>query len=356
MKLRRMLLLLLVVGLCVTAPAVAEEETGPEADVKALMKEAKKLGAKGQLPLAWWDLDRRFDAARKEGADEGSWYRLSRDATLLRNRAAFIDEMRKKRSGMEALLGRFDQALDEIASLYGLANVPVLTGSARAADLIAQLDAENLRRQVVVDSLQISNRRLSESMGGWAVSQDSLITALQMEIRVLRHELWETELRVGVAEADRSAAETTLSRRQHRADLIAQVRTSFSPQEAEALLTTTGDLVLRVHGLAFAVGSAEVQLNQDDLLSRLAQAISHFPNAPVRVEGHTDNTGGRDANLRLSRRRAETVAALLADLLGRKIGTFAIAGFGPDRPVALNSTYAGRALNRRIDVVISTTY
>lgn len=356
MKLRKLLLLLLIVNLAGVIPALAEEKTGPEAEVKALMDEAKKLGAKGQLPLEWWDLNNRFKTAKDEGADEGTWYRLTRDATLLRNRAAFIDEMRKKKSGMEALLGRFDQALDEIAALYGLTNVPVLTGSARAADLIAQLDDENFRRQVVVDSLQVSNRRLSESMGGWAVSQDSLITALQMEIRVLRHELWETELRVGVAEADRSAAETTLNIRQQRADTIARVRSSFTPQEAEALLTTTGDLVLRVHGLAFDVGSAEVKLNQDDLLIRLAQAIGYFPHAPVRVEGHTDNTGGREANLRLSRRRAETVAALLADLEGRKLESIATAGYGPDRPVALNSTPEGRALNRRIDVVISTTY
>jgi outer membrane protein OmpA-like peptidoglycan-associated protein len=112
-------------------------------------------------------------------------------------------------------------------------------------------------------------------------------------------------------------------------------------------------VVLRVHGIAFGVGSAQVRAGQDDLVARLADAIALFPGAAVRVEGHTDDTGGRDANLRLSRRRAETVAVLLADRLGRAAESLATDGFGPDRPVALNSTPEGRALNRRIDVVIA---
>jgi len=162
---------------------------------------------------------------------------------------------------------------------------------------------------VQVDSLTVANRRLTESVGGQAAAQDSLITALRVEVSSLRQKLWETELRAGVAEADRSAAESVLTRRQQREDAIDQVRAEFSPAEAEISLTAAGELVLRVHGLAFAVGSARVQAGQDDLLARLAGAIARFPG-------------------------------------------FTVDGHGPDRPVALNATPAGRALNRRIDVVI----
>jgi outer membrane protein OmpA-like peptidoglycan-associated protein len=57
--------------------------------------------------------------------------------------------------------------------------------------------------------------------------------------------------------------------------------------------------------------------------------------------------------LRLSRRRAETVARRLEGELGLATESIPTEGFGPDRPVAPNSTSAGRAKNRRIDVVIS---
>ena len=334
------------------APAAWSQDDG-SARVGALLDQAKSLGAKGQLPTAWWDLDQRYGEARKGGADAATWAALESDARRLVNQATFIEEMRSRKSGMEAMLGRFDQALVEIGALYGVAPGPELTGTAAARDLLERLDAENLRRQVLIDSLTISNRQLSELAGGRAAGRDSLLAALQVDVSRLRQRLWETELRAGVAEADRSAAETVLTGKQQREAAVAAVRAMFTPAEAEILQTGSGDLLLRVHGLDFAVGSASLQADQTDLVDRLADAVRLFPGAPVRLEGHTDDTGARDANLRLSRRRAESVAAALAGRLGLDVSVFATEGYGPDRPVALNATPEGRALNRRIDVVIS---
>lgn len=334
------------------APPAAAQDQDPGTEVARLLERAKDLGAKGQLPTAWWDLDERVKRARSDGADAATWADLARDARRLVNQAAFVEEMRRRKSGMEALLGRFDQALAEIGALYGVAPAPELTGTEAARDLIARLDAHNLRRQVRLDSLTIANRSLVETVGGRAAVQESLLTALQVEVSSLRQRLWETELRAGVAEADRSAAETVLGAKQEREAAVARVRAMFTPAEAEVMQTAAGELVLRLHGIAFAVGSANLGAGQDGLVGRLAEAVALFPGAPVRIEGHTDDTGARDANLRLSRRRAETVAAVLAQRLGRDAADFATAGVGPDRPVALNSTPEGRALNRRIDVVI----
>lgn len=332
--------------------AADEPSPSPSARVESLMKEAKDLGAKGQLPTAWWDLDERVKKAREGNAGPETWAALESDARRLVNQAAFVDEMRKRKSGMEALLGRFDQALAEIGALYGVAPGPELSGTDAARDLVAKLDRANLRRQVTADSLVVANRRLTETVGGRAAAQESLITALKIEVSSLRKQLWETELRAGVAEADRSAAETVLTAKQQREESVARVRAMFTPAEAEILQTGEGDLVLRVHGIDFAVGSASLRSGQDDLVARLADSVALFPEAAVRIEGHTDDTGSRDANLRLSRRRAEAVAGVLAERLGGDPARFATEGFGPDRPVALNATPEGRALNRRIDVVI----
>jgi len=123
--------------------------------------------------------------------------------------------------------------------------------------------------------------------------------------------------------------------------------------DGEILLTADGSVVLRVYGIAFGVGSANLQKGQESLVDKLAEAILLFPDSDVMVEGHSDNTGTRDANLQLSRRRAETVARLLEGKLSWQDQTILTEGVGPDRPIANNDTSKGRAHNRRIDVVIS---
>jgi outer membrane protein OmpA-like peptidoglycan-associated protein len=334
--------------------ALAQEgEVGPGAAIHELMGQAKKLGAKGQLPHTWWNLDSRLDAAEKSGATAEQWALLETEARRLVNAAAFIKEMRSQKSGMEALLGRFDQALEEIGTLSGVEMDPVLSGTDLARDLVDKMNEENLQRQFLVDSLTVTNRRFTELVGGRTAAQDSLITALQVEVSSLRRQLWETELRVGVAEADRSAAESVLTKKQEHDAAIGAVRSLFTAEEGEVLIASTGEVVMQVYGISFSVGSASLSAGQDDLVDKIVAAIQIFPAAEVSVEGHTDDTGGHDANLRLSRRRAETVARLLEQKLGRGEQSIATEGFGPDKPIALNSSAEGRAMNRRIDVVVA---
>ncbi len=347
--------LTLIVGLTASLAVAQADQGDPDriSELRAGMSLAKKAGAKGQLPGAWWNLDKRLDDAEKNGATDEQWQQLDVDVQRLQNAAEFIARLRKQKSGMEALLGRFDQALHEIGALYGLAPDPRLSGTPAAQDLLEQLNSQNLQRQILVDSLTVTNRRLRSMVETKVIYQDSMITALQVEVSALHQKLWETELRAGVAEADRSAAESVLSRKQQREEAIAGLRSSLAADEGEILLTPEGAIVMRVFGISFGVGSADLKAGQQPLITKVAAAVRLFPGAELRVEGHTDDTGSREANLRLSRRRAETVARVLEKELGLAAETISTEGFGPDRPLAPNSTAEGRARNRRIDVVIS---
>jgi OmpA-OmpF porin, OOP family len=344
--------LLLAMALSLGTGFAQEAETSPFEELKDLQDQAKKLGAKSHLPMAWRQLDSHLGFAEDNGATDAQWEKIREEATLLLNQAEYLDQIRKKKNHLETLLGRFDQALLEIASLHGLKLDPVMTGSPQAEALLEQLTRRNLTRQVAIDSLSVANRQLNEMVGGKVATQDSLITALTVEIRSLRQKLWETELRVGVAEADRSAAETVLTSKQARESALASLRSSLAPEEGEILMTGDRIVVMRLHGISFAVGSSQLQSGQDVLLAKIADGVSLFPGARIQVEGHTDDTGSRDANLRLSRRRAETVARTLEKMLGMQENPIATEGFGPDRPVALNNTPEGRARNRRIDLVM----
>jgi OmpA-OmpF porin, OOP family len=69
----------------------------------------------------------------------------------------------------------------------------------------------------------------------------------------------------------------------------------------------------------------------------------------VVIEGHTDNVGNRDANVRLSKARAEAVRNYLISK-GITRNRLTTVGLGPDQPVASNDTPEGRARNRRVQL------
>jgi OOP family OmpA-OmpF porin len=72
----------------------------------------------------------------------------------------------------------------------------------------------------------------------------------------------------------------------------------------------------------------------------------------VVVSGHTDSVGGNQVNQALSQKRAETVASFLEKVGGFDKTRLTAIGYGESRPVATNETAAGRATNRRIEVLI----
>jgi outer membrane protein OmpA-like peptidoglycan-associated protein len=346
-------LLLILCGLTL-APAqeMPAEPVDPLAQARLYRERAKQLDAKGNLPALWNTYDKALKDAAGDTLDEAGLAALEQDGLRLVNRAAFLREVKDARGPLENLLSRYDRALRQIAVLKDMPYDPTLSGDAAAERLLDQLERDRFRRQVELDSLRVENRRLHELSGGRVAAQDSIITTLRVELSALRKSLWETELRAGVAEADRSAAESALTRRQAREQAVQEIAQDLGGAVSNVLQTGDGAVVLQVSGLDFAVGSANLAAGQADLMNKLAAAVGRFPGAAVVVEGHTDDTGSRAANQRLSLRRAATVAGGLERRLDLPEGTITTVGHGPDRPVAPNSTPEGRALNRRIDIVI----
>jgi outer membrane protein OmpA-like peptidoglycan-associated protein len=95
----------------------------------------------------------------------------------------------------------------------------------------------------------------------------------------------------------------------------------------------------------FASGSAQPTANAQ--VDTVAAILKNCPNLHVTIAGYTDNVGANDANLRLSRNRANSVIAQLVKR-GVPSGQLTAEGYGADFPVADNSTAEGRAENRRI--------
>jgi OmpA-OmpF porin, OOP family len=80
--------------------------------------------------------------------------------------------------------------------------------------------------------------------------------------------------------------------------------------------------------------------------------LRSYPMTTVVVAGHTDSRGREAANLRLSRARADAVAKALKDS-GVRADRIRAEGYGGQKPVADNSTRAGRQQNRRVTLEVS---
>jgi OmpA-OmpF porin, OOP family len=105
-------------------------------------------------------------------------------------------------------------------------------------------------------------------------------------------------------------------------------------------------------GLLFSTDSAEIDPTSAAVLDEIADALEAHPSAKVRVEGHTDASGDPAANQMLSTDRANATKDYLVSR-GVPAASIEAAGFGADRPVAANDTAEGRALNRRIELVLT---
>ena len=105
-------------------------------------------------------------------------------------------------------------------------------------------------------------------------------------------------------------------------------------------------------GILFSTGKSNLSKASQDALSDFATSLLENPLTDVTINGHTDNTGSRAVNERLSKERAQAVANFL---IGKGVPSkrLTINGLAYDCPVASNETAEGRAQNRRVEIYIA---
>jgi outer membrane protein OmpA-like peptidoglycan-associated protein len=108
---------------------------------------------------------------------------------------------------------------------------------------------------------------------------------------------------------------------------------------------------IALYGIYFDTDKAVLKPESRPTLDEIAKLLAGQPQLAVFIVGHTDNQGGHDYNMDLSRRRAEAIAAELAGRYGIARPRLRTAGVGFLAPVGPNATEAGRALNRRVELV-----
>jgi outer membrane protein OmpA-like peptidoglycan-associated protein len=123
---------------------------------------------------------------------------------------------------------------------------------------------------------------------------------------------------------------------------------TFGVDDLKSALDKDGKVIL--YGILFDLDKASLKQESVKQLSNMVALLLKYPTLKIEIQGHTDNQGKDDYNMKLSKNRAETVSSYL-QLFGVDKNRLVSKGFGESKPIASNDTEEGRAQNRRVELI-----
>jgi len=213
---------------------------------------------------------------------------------------------------------------------------------------------EDIALKIVQQNRELS--KLSENVGSLEQNLKSTQSSLMEKEGVLEQQNQELESTRSNLQESESAL---LLQNQELERTSTQVRFQKAmdqavqefPDDEAAVYQQGSKLIFRLKQMNFASGSATIPTASKSMLRKVNDIIRFVGAEIVAVEGHTDSVGADELNKNLSTKRAVSVADYLASLAGGyKIGFI---GYGESKPIASNETKEGRAINRRVDLVVT---
>lgn len=212
----------------------------------------------------------------------------------------------------------------------------VATNTARARQLDANIkqagsEADRIRLQARTQEADAARLRAEAQARNAQIAQQQALSA---------------EQRAAQQQAEAAAAMAQASAAQDRVRALeAQLREMEAQQTERGLLVTLGDVL-------FAFNRADLSAQAAPRLYKLANFLQQFPDRKLLIEGYTDSVGGDSYNQDLSERRAQAVRDALVQR-GVDSSRITARGYGKAHPVADNASPEGRAMNRRVEIVIA---
>jgi len=249
------------------------------------------------------------------------------EALFMSQRMFQIADQSKKFKDMEPedLTLWMEKILYEITAKLGATDMRNQPYKIQVENIVGSIDALQKDRQFMFDKVKTLNSEIE--------TKNSQIADLEGKTR-------EQQIVQGRLEAEKRFNE-----------LFMEVQNLFSPDEAE-VYKKGNSLVIRLRAIQFPVGKSVIMPDNYPLISKIQQSIRIFGEPDVTIEGHTDSTGSNELNELLSQQRAESVRQYLLANKTLSYDRIVAVGYGSSKPLASNATEEGRAVNRRIDVII----
>ncbi len=301
-------------------------------DVRKMMDEAESAKIQKSAPMAY--------AAAQQSLNEADAY-IARNpyaAEAIKQKADAATFMALRLMSITGSSNRFRGMTPEASAIY-------LEGM--LARLATTMGAGDLRDKTVEGQVD-AMIDVANSMNRTHQSLESQKQSYQAQVADLEGRLAGLQ---GFSRQQEEAKQKLTAERDFN-ERFNKVQRYFRPDEAE-VYKQGSQLVIRLRGINFPVGQATLTPENYTLLSKVQQAIRTFEQPTVTIEGHTDSSGSAQTNQDLSQKRAEAVKTYLVANNTLPSNRIRATGYGPDRPLAPNTTAEGRAINRRIDVLVT---
>lgn len=312
--------------------AKAEDMKADKYAPKTLAK-AKKSLEDGQLALE----TERYDTDKPRMLAKNAEYE-AKHAIYLVN---YIEEIDDQDMEIEDLILSGESYLTQIGDITGIL-VEFDEGSSVAAEkissnvIILKDDIFNIRHNLNICETTNANQ------------------TKQIALNALQIEAMGNEQQEQIAEAaiQQQLLEDQIAYEEKVVKKFDEIFNMFDLKEA-SVFRQGNDIILRMTGFNFDIGSPEVKPENYQLLAKVQMAINIFSKSQIVIQGHTDSQGGDSFNMKLSQERADAVKAyLMANMPDYDQSNIAAVGYGESKPIENNETKYGRSQNRRIDVVI----
>jgi outer membrane protein OmpA-like peptidoglycan-associated protein len=214
-----------------------------------------------------------------------------------------------------------DQATDSLS-----------TGDAKLVDDKADVALLKTQSAEAIGRTQEAGAERDAALKQLNLTREQMLQEAQQQLSTTQQQLDKERLA-------RNDAEQQLAKSRQELEQFAQVR----DMARGTVITLSG-------GVLFETGKSELLTGAQDRLSRVADYLKNSPRHVV-VEGYTDSTGSSSTNMSLSQRRADSVRDYLI-AQGVPADRLSAQGKGESSPVASNANSAGRAMNRRVEIIL----
>lgn len=318
-KLTWFIILLAVVNLDATA---AKENLALEAlriEFETFAQEARyKPFAKAEKQTAKQRIEELYN---KKG-------KVKEHAVFMARHALTVAKMSAEKQYLQAEIDKQDQRLEAL-------NIDTLKTEAQ----VARLQADRAKLMLNLQAEEVARVE--------AEKQQAMQLAQQQAQQVEK-----TQADLKQAQAYAKQQEKVASLAKQEADLAFEEIDSLRKRlESLATRETEEGLVITLGDFVFDSGSANIKQAAIENFGKVTDFMDDYPNRQIRIEGHTDSSGSDALNMKLSKQRASAVKQLLVNY-GIKASRMTAVGMGESAPIASNKTKAGKAKNRRVEIIM----
>lgn len=289
--------------------------------------------------------------------------KLEEERTL---RVKELDQTRKELVEMQASYTRLDKTnrdlMDRYDRMLAMSKSEVSSATDEKAMLQRELNEKALelnKRESALRDLEASVKikeanlaRLQEQFD----QQSGTVSTLEGDLAARERNVKQLELEVAKREARVKELEAAIAARDQKLNSLRErIKSAFVGMNADDLTVVRRDgrvYISLSQNLLFKTGSSYLDLSGRNALVKLAEVLKRNPDMTITVEGHTDSDGDATANWKLSTDRSLAIIKSL-ETNGVDSKNLISSGRGEYYPIATNETAAGKALNRRTEIILT---